>query len=753
MAFIATENNTNVDISGFDPGLIFSDGNTYPSGISVTLQKGQSYIVSAPYSATSKKSIIGAKIVASQPISVTNGNFTGTYINSSNTDILMDQSVPLERLGDNYVVAKGNGDISSTATNDMERVMVIATNPVNPTDIYVNGSFYKTLQAGEYDFVYSDSYVDLDGSGNYSMSIRSVGGSVYIYQFLAGINNSKTNATGGMNMIPALNCFLPNKIVELPELNEIGPRNFKTKLNVISQTGANVLVNGTKLSGHPIPGNPNWELFVDENVTGNVSIISDKAATAGIASGDGNVGFGGYFAGFSSIPSISKIGDCAKGQKLDVDDGYDFYRWEHNGVLLAEGPTLNSINPVSYYPVNPKDAEGYYVCIVTKIGCKVQATNQFTYLNCPDLVNLPEFTIGNCQSTDPILIQFTGIPSTPVNFKSIVVTQEPEADGGSVSKPYNVNGKYYIKYNADGTNLSRVTFKYSFEDTDIFPDKEEVTVTVNIAQIKLKNQADTQCLGFDKKGIYDLKNIFEIPVNKDPSYVKYEYFEDKALSKKIPDADLSDPYHQVEQYRSEPGKTVYVKVTNIYGCDNSSKPAEISLKTFELPIINTIDVTGDTSVTIDVSKGKPDYLYFIKKDGEENYLPLDREYSISKTLPIKEGKGLYRVYVKSADNCYPVTQVFAVIGIPNVITPNDDGKNDSIDMSSLSYKINPKFQVFNRNGVMVFEGSAANGFKWDGKQNGMPLPTGTYWYLLQWQDFEGAEPDVMSGWILLKNRN
>lgn len=746
IGIVATENNTKVDITGFDPSLMFSDGNTYPSGISVTLQRGESYIISAPYSASSSKNIIGARIEASQPISVTNGNSTGTYINSGSTDILMDQSVPIERLGDDFVVAIGNGGISSSPFDDMERVMVIATNP--STDIYVNGSFYKTLNAGEYDFIYSDSYIDLDGSGNYSMSIRSVGGNVYVYQFLAGVSNSTTKATGGMNMIPALNCFLPNKIVELPELNEIGPRNFNTKLNVISQTGANVFVNGIKLSGHAIPGNPNWELFVDSNVTGNVSIISDKATTAGIASGDGNVGFGGYFAGFSSIPSISKVGDCSKGQNLDVDDGYDYYRWEHNGVLLDEGSSLNSINPVSYFPANPKDAEGYYVCIVTKIGCNVKTTNVFTYLNCPDLISLPEYTIGNCQSTPPIAVEFAGIPSTPINFGSIVVIKQPE--GGSVTKPYYDNGKIYINYNADNTNLEKVTFDLFFEDTDLFPNSQVVTITVNIAQIKLQNQEDTQCVDFDGNGVYNLKNIFEKPINQDSSYAKYEYYKDSALTVKIPDAEI-------EYYKSEPGKLAYVKVTNIYGCDNKSKPAEIALKTFELPIINTIDVKGDSSVVIDVSKGKPGYYFYIKKDGKENDPILDYQYVYSPDgkmlLPVKEGKGIYMAYVKSADDCNPVTQIFAVVGISNVITPNDDGKNDVIDMSMLSYKLNPTFQIFDRNGRKVFEGNKLNNFKWNGKIDGKPLPTTTYWYLLQWQDFDEAEPDIQTGWILLKNRN
>ncbi|MCD9856330.1 gliding motility-associated C-terminal domain-containing protein [Epilithonimonas sp. JDS] len=753
-SIIATQNNTKVDISGYDPGLRFSDGNTYPSGISVTLQKGDSYIISAPYSLTSPNGLIGMKIQATGgPISVTNGNFTGTYIaGTTSTDILMDQSVPTNRLGADYIVAKGNGVVTpvtpstpSDYLNDMERVLVVATNPNNPTVIYVNGAIYTTLNAGESDFLYTDSYKDLDGSGNYSMSIKAVGGEIYVYQLLSGLPTSK--ATGGMNLIPSLNCFLPNNIVELPAINEIGPRNnFTTKVNILSQKGAVVLLNGDQLVGHPVPDNTDWELFVKDNVAGNVSIISDKAATAGIASGNANVGYGGYFAGFSSIPAISKVGDCARGQHLEVNDGYDFYEWRHNGVLLDSGAKLSSIDPRSYYPSNPTDAEGIYVCTISKIGCGSKTTTSFTYLNCPNLTTKSLPIIGNCKSTDPILIEFTADPSKKVNFSSISITQYPAE--GTVSTPYidPVTNKIYIKYNADNTLLPQVTFKYYFEDTDVFPDPEEVTVTVNIAQINLKNPKISiiSCLQ-NQMGSYDLKKQFE-PINNDPSISRYEYYEDSNYGKRIPDSQLNNyPY-----YTSKPGDSVYVKIYNTFDC---FKTGEISLETFELPVINTVDISDNTSVTINVTKGKAPYLYYIKKDGPLDYLPQLSDYSTSNVLPVKDGKGTYTVYVKSADGCNPVTQIFAVIGIPNVITPNGDGKNDVIDMSMLNYKLNPKFQIFNRNSVKLFDGNVSNNFIWDGKQNGRQLPTGTYWYILQWQDFEGAEPDLMNGWILLKNRN
>ncbi|WP_312766893.1 gliding motility-associated C-terminal domain-containing protein [Epilithonimonas sp.] len=754
---LATENNTSVKISGYNPNIKFQNGTQVPE-INVKLNKGDSYMVSvpnrSPYVVDSTGlgdpdenyyGLIGANIRSDRPISVTNGSFNGTYVNSSGgNDILMDQTTPVNRLGKEYVIGKGNGPIraSNQGGIDSERVIVLSTK--DGTKFTINDSpVVYTLDKGKYKIIYGSESYKMQAPDVYNMYIKSTE-DIYVYQLLAG-SALFDSASGGMNMIPALNCLLPNQIVELPEVNQIGTKDdFDTNVNIITRNGAQVTMNGEVLNGsygpYPVSGTSEWVLFTKKNVKGNLSIYSTKAVTAGLAGGDKAVGYGGFFGGFSSVPQIIKTGTCTIGDtELKVDDGYDSYEWYYNGALIASGADLFFIDPENY-------GSGSYYCKISKSDCGSFTTDPYIYTKCPEFTT-KSFDTGNCKIVE-IPVAFSSDPLKPIDWDSVIVTEKPE--GGSVDYD---RSAHKIIFNPENTDLKTVTFTYYFEGTATIPDSEEVTVTVNIAQINLTNMEDVQCVDFDGNGVYDLKAIFEKTVNQDSTYVKYEYFEDLALTQKIPETNSANPYYQVESYKSEPGKSIYVKVTNIYGCDNIDKPAEIALKTFELPVINTIDVKDNTFVTISVTKGNSPYLYYIKKNGPLDYLPLDADYSSSSTLPVKDGKGSYTVYVKSADNCYPVVKTFFVVGISNIITPNGDGKNDTTDMSMLSYKINPKFQIFDRNGRKIFEGSTANDFIWTGKENGITISTGTYWYFLQWQDFENAEPDIMTGWIHLKNRS
>ncbi len=155
-------------------------------------------------------------------------------------------------------------------------------------------------------------------------------------------------------------------------------------------------------------------------------------------------------------------------------------------------------------------------------------------------------------------------------------------------------------------------------------------------------------------------------------------------------------------------------------------------------VINNVLIEG-SKITIVASNGIPSYQYFL--DGNRQ----------SSNVIENVSRGKHTIEVK--DQCGSVLQTFYIVNEKNVITPNDDGVNDFIDYSDILTKINPRFEIYDRNGQLIFKGMTENKFIWNGKFNGRALPTASYWYILEWNESGNPTRVQNTGWILLKNRN
>lgn len=560
---IATEDNTTVTISGYDPMVVFSDG-TSSATKTFTLNRGQSYILDA-ISSTSQSNLaglIGAKIVANHPISVTNGNYNGIYtnFNFSNNDILMDQSVPTERLGKDFVVVRGNGNI----TSGMEAVLVVATE--DNTQININGAASGiVLNEGEYTKIEGTSYIN-QGNGHYNINVQT-SKNAYVYQLLAG-DNSGANApypAGGFNYIPPLSCFLPNKVDEIGLINSLGFTNYTTKLNIITQTGAAITVNGSTPPAsngpYPVTGNSQWVTYSVPNVSGNVTIISNKSVTAGIAAGSGAVGYGGYFAGFSSVPAIVKTGDCYAGILLQVDNTYDSYQWYLNGSPIP-GATSYSINPELYGP-------GNYTVLIVKNNCESKLTEPYNYVLCPPITTSTH-NIGSC-NTLTINPVFTN--STQTINPALTQIIAPPASGTATVNP--TTG--VISYTPSSTLVTdtQVQFVYYIEGTGNPSDFEYFRVYVNIDVLQTTNASLSSCADSNGNGTFDLTSASVSP----DAGISVAYYTNSNLTGAIPNPT---------NYNG-PAGTIYANVTSQYGC---TKVAEIQLTVYPLPNINTSTYNG-----------------------------------------------------------------------------------------------------------------------------------------------------------------
>lgn len=573
---IATEDKTTITLSDYDPNVIFSDESTDDSK-TISLNKGESYIFEAKISSSlnpNLSGLIGAQLDADKPISVTNGNFLSLAENEGNVDILMDQSVPIERIGTEYVVLKGNGTANGLINGYTEKSLVIATE--DNTEVYINGATTPTttLSKGQFYFIRGNFY---NPSGNiYNLYIKSTK-PIYVYQFLAGTDGTDGTpefATGGFNFIPALSCYLPSSIDEIGFVSEMPylsnfENYYNTKLNIITEKGATVSINGTPINSSfgpfALSGNSSWETYVVPNVSGNVTIKSTRSVTAGIAAGNGAVGYGGYFAGFNSVPIISKGGDCNRNNiTLEVDDTYDSYQWYYNGIPYT-GPGANT------YIISPTESGDYYVKI-TKASCGSLDSPIFSFQRCP-FKSFNSVEISNCNPTHTTNTPTFSVSTQTVDYSTVKITTPPTNGTVTINT---TTGK--ITYTL--TNLSALTdtFTYSFSSTDPkFPDTEYITVNINVNYLKVFGGETFTCIKPDKTGDFDLSKAV---ISNDTNITSIEYFESyNSLTK-----TFTNLISNFTSYNSLP-KTIYAKVTNSYGCTDV---ATIELKFYPIPNIDTV---------------------------------------------------------------------------------------------------------------------------------------------------------------------
>jgi gliding motility-associated-like protein len=87
-----------------------------------------------------------------------------------------------------------------------------------------------------------------------------------------------------------------------------------------------------------------------------------------------------------------------------------------------------------------------------------------------------------------------------------------------------------------------------------------------------------------------------------------------------------------------------------------------------------------------------------------------------------------------------------ILDIPNVFTPNGDGKNDRFEIPYADIYISNEIVIFNRWGERVFSKSDYLN-DWDGGQ----MPDGTYYYVLRCVGY--FREDVFKGAITILGSN
>lgn len=345
-SIMATEDNTVVNVSDYDPAVVFNGNPTMSApNLTFVLNTGETYTASCRFNvAANGDGLIGALVSSDKDVVVTTGNFLGALEpGGGGQDIGIDQIVPIDVIGNEYISIRGEGLAS------MEQVLVVAHQ--NNTEVFVNGNpvAHSVLNAGEWVLV-DDTYYLASGSGHRNMFIETSLPS-YCFQFLGG---SASTATPGMNLLAPLSCKLPYAVNEMSDVDFIGTQAFTGGVFLVTRSGANIVIDGNPTGGAgTVTGNPNWETYRVTGLTGDITINSDQNLIAGIFGVNGAAGWAGYFSGFDTDPikvALASIDSCGF-VELTTDTTYATYEWYNDNVLYPGDSDTNEVEHSGNYKV------------------------------------------------------------------------------------------------------------------------------------------------------------------------------------------------------------------------------------------------------------------------------------------------------------------------------------------------------------------------------------------------------------------
>ena len=170
-----------------------------------------------------------------------------------------------------------------------------------------------------------------------------------------------------------------------------------------------------------------------------------------------------------------------------------------------------------------------------------------------------------------------------------------------------------------------------------------------------------------------------------------------------------------------PGIGHFIDVRHTNGCIQRTNLFDVDQYD---PLVLSIADGNINEIVATVTGGSGDYEFTLNGESFGN----------TNTFTIYSS-GDYTVTVTDSFGCYAsATGYFEFIDIciPNYFTPNGDGVLDGWGPGCVNQYSNLTFSIFDRYGRKV--ATLRAGEKWDGKYEGMELPTGDYWFVVKLND-------------------
>tara|TARA_S200000501_G_scaffold362540_1_gene392149 strand:+ start:3959 stop:10339 length:6381 start_codon:yes stop_codon:yes gene_type:complete len=486
ISIMATKDNTNVNFSDIEAGVNLYNFSQRPLtanySTTINLDRGETYVLAADIrennSSAYRDALVGALISADQDIVVNVGSTNGTFDDGtqSGRDYGIDQIVPVERVGSEYIFLKGDG------YDDIENVVIVVHE--DNTAIYINGNSTAaaTKNAGEYHLIEGTNYTT-DESLYVSTSKP-----VYAFQ---GIGGTGSAANQALFFVPPLSCNVAGTLETIPKINEVGNANdFTGKVFLYTNSGATVtftdddntntsisgiLSGGVRVDSRSITGS-NYIAYEITNLDGDVSFFSDKELYVNYFNINGYATSGGFYAGFNSDPQVDLdrpdvSGDfCLPNVQLSASgvENLDSFSWYFDALSGGGFVTLNDANN----PFSPSLPGMYKLIGQTQCGSnpiQYYESGPVTVSNCP-----PDFDGDGVNNNIDLDIDNDGILNDYESLGEVLINlsnplNPSTTQGDSFSTTFTSSGASSLSGDAIGNLTSTVAvgavsniLKYAF---------------------------------------------------------------------------------------------------------------------------------------------------------------------------------------------------------------------------------------------------------------------------------------------------
>lgn len=377
LGIMAMNDNTTITIDDYNTNCAFRQGSNATAitsnSISITLDAGETYVLEIVYTGSNatRYGWYGAHVVSSDDIVVNNGQLmSGIIPFNGSRDICIDQTLPVDRLGDEFITIRGNG------TDATENVVVTAV--TNGTTVDINGGAASVvLNEGDFHIFDGTNY-----GPNGNMYITSTA-PIYVNQIIAGSVNTRTI---GLNFIPALSCLMPLEVDNVADIELIRTTAYTGGANILTRSGATVTINGTPIGATPqsLLGTTDWVTYQVTGLTGNVRVASNQPMAMSMFGANVDAGYGGYYSGFSGtpIPTASANANCLSAN-LNLNLNVGSLQWFFNGTSIPGETNSSTI----------ANTAGDYFATVSFGSC-IDSSNVLTIpnVNCGLPVEFGQFT-------------------------------------------------------------------------------------------------------------------------------------------------------------------------------------------------------------------------------------------------------------------------------------------------------------------------------------------------------------------------